>query len=268
MRGIPLEQTLALYAGYEEGTHNPQSPRTLPVSIPVAAQIPHAVGLAYATRARGERETVTVAFFGDGATSEGDFHEALNFAGVWNVPVVFVCQNNQWAISLPRAEQTKSETIAQKAIAYGIEGIQVDGNDALAVYRATSEAIERARKGGGPTLIEAVTYRLMMHTTADDPTKYRTDDEVEQWWQRDPIPRFRGYLTKKGLWDDAKEEALQVEIKATIDEEVKRFESRTPGRPDLGFDHLYAEEHPALEEQRREFLARVEGRASEEASHG
>lgn len=268
MRGIPLEQTLALYAGYEEGTHNPEAPRTLPVSIPVGAQIPHAVGLAYAARARGEKDTVVVAFFGDGATSEGDFHEALNFAGVWNVPVVFICQNNQWAISLPRSEQTKSETIAQKAIGYGIEGIQVDGNDALAVYRATSSAIERARKGGGPTLIEAVTYRLMMHTTADDPTKYRTDDEVESWWKKDPIPRFRQYLEKKKLWDDEKEEQLQAAIKAEVDEQVRRFEARSEIKPDLAFDHLYEDPHPAIEEQRKEFLARLSLKAGEVVDHG
>lgn len=268
MRGIPFEQILALYAGYEEGNHNPQSPRTLPNSIPVGSQIPHATGLAYAARARGEADTAVVAFFGDGATSEGDFHEGLNFAGVWRAPVVFVCQNNGWAISLPRSEQTASETIAQKAIAYGIEGIQVDGNDALAVYRATSDALERARNGDGPTLIEAVTYRLLMHTTSDDPTKYRGDEEVESWWSRDPIPRLRTYLEKRGIWTKEREEELALEIKTEIDSAVERFESRPPIKPDAPFDDVLATTHDVIEEQRAEFLANLERSRGQEVDHG
>lgn len=268
MRGIPLEQVLALYAGYEEGNHNPGSPRTLPNSIPVGSQIPHATGLAFAARALGEVDTAVVAFFGDGATSEGDFHEGLNFAGVWRAPVVFVCQNNGWAISLPRSEQTASETIAQKAIAYGIEGIQVDGNDALAVYRATSEALDRARNGGGPTLIEAVTYRLLQHTTSDDPTKYRADDEVEAWWRRDPIPRLRTYLEKRGIWNDEREQELALEIKAEIDEAVERFESRSPLKPDAPFDDVLSTKHDVIEEQRVEFLENLEKNNSGEVDHG
>lgn len=268
MRGIPLEKTLALYAGYEEGNHNPQSPRTLPLSIPVGSQIPQATGLAYAARASGEEGTAVVCFFGDGATSEGDFHEGLNFAGVWQVPVVFVCQNNGWAISLPTEQQTHSESIAQKAIAYGIEGVRVDGNDPLAVYAATSEALERARAGGGPTLIEAVTYRLMQHTTSDDPSKYRTDDEVKMWWDRDPIPRFRGYLEKKGFWNDERERTLQEEIKAEIDSAVQRFESQLEVKSDSSFDHVLASQSDGIEEQRAEFLRNLELERPVEAKHG
>jgi pyruvate dehydrogenase E1 component alpha subunit len=265
MRGIPLEQVLALYAGFEEGNHNPQSPRTLPISIPVGSQIPHATGLAYAARALGEKDTAVVAFLGDGATSEGDFHEALNFAGVWNAPVVFVCQNNGWAISLPRSQQTASATIAQKAVAYGIAGIQVDGNDALAVYRATAEALDRAREGGGPTLIEAVTYRLLQHTTSDDPKKYRSDEEVEAWLRRDPLPRLRGYLEKKGLWDEAQERELVERVKAEVDAAVQRFEARGAVKPDAPFDHVLAAPLGTSEEQRAEFLAQL---VRHEASHG
>ena len=263
MRGVPLEQVLALYAGYEEGNRIPASLRTLPMAIPVASQIPHAPGLAYAARLLGEPETAVVCFFGDGATSEGDFHEALNFAAVWKVPVVFVCQNNGWAISLPTREQTASATIAQKAIAYGIPGIQVDGNDALAVYRATADALRRARKGEGPTLIEAVTYRLMMHTTSDDPTKYRDDAEVEDWWSRDPLPRMRRYLEGEGLWDDGREEGLQAEIKGAIDGAIQRFEARKSVPPDTPFDHVLGTSHPSIEEQRRAFLDAREEEAAD-----
>ncbi len=202
MRGETLENSMLLFNGWEEGNINDDSPRTLPVSIVLASQLPQAVGLAYASRYKGEKDTVVLAMFGDGATSEGDFHEALNFAGVLSAPVIFLCQNNQYAISTPLKIQTKSRTIAQKAIAYGIFGIQVDGNDALAVYQAVREAADRARAGEGPTLIEAVTYRMLMHTTADDPTRYRSDDEVAAWEAKDPLIRFKKFLTDKGIWDD------------------------------------------------------------------
>jgi pyruvate dehydrogenase E1 component alpha subunit len=268
MRGVGLDQILALYAGWEEGNVMADAPRTLPISIPVGAQIPHAVGLAYASRALGEPETAAVAFFGDGATSEGDFHEALNFAALWKVPVVFVCLNNGWAISLPREQQTSSATIAQKAIAYGMEGVQVDGNDPLAVYQATTEALDRARQGGGPTLIEAVTYRLMMHTTSDAPDKYRAQEEVDQWWKREPLPRFRAYLTQRGIWSTEQEEKLQQRVKAEVDEAVRRFEEARREPPEAPFDHVLSGRHPALEEQRREFLARLERLGQREVPHG
>jgi len=196
-------------------------------------------------------------FFGDGATSEGDFHEALNFAGVWKAPTVFMCQNNQWAISIPRSKQTAAGTLAQKAIAHGIPGIQVDGNDVLAVYKATSEALERARNGEGPTLIEGITFRLMMHTTADDPKKYRTEEMEKKWWKVEPLIRFRKYLEGKDLWDDAKEKALLEEIKQEIDATVKEFETPHQFKPDEPFDHIFGTTHPDIEEQRQKFLAEL-----------
>jgi pyruvate dehydrogenase E1 component alpha subunit len=253
MRGEPLVNTMLVYNGWEEGSYNPQSPRTLPVAIVLASQLPYAVGLAYASQQKGE-DSVALAFFGDGASSEGDFHEALNFAAVWKAPVVFVNQNNHYAISTPRHKQTASNTIAQKAISYGIPSIQVDGNDALAVYKATKEAVDRARAGEGPTLIENITYRMLMHTTADDPTKYRDDEEVQAWKDRDPLIRFKKYLTNKKIWNNKKQEALEAEIKAELEAAVKEFESMSDFKPDAHFDYLFGDQPEVIEEQRREFL--------------
>jgi pyruvate dehydrogenase E1 component alpha subunit len=192
-------------------------------------------------------------YFGDGATSEGDFHEAMNFAGVWHVPVVFLCQNNQWAISVPLKKQTHSRTIAQKALAYGIPGIQVDGNDILAVRAASFEAVERARAGDGPTLIECVTYRLGVHTTADDPTKYRSNEEVAEWERKDPLTRFGAYLKKKRLLD----EGLETEIDAEIAAAIARFEATAAADPLTMFDHVYAELPPDLKVQREAMAERL-----------
>ncbi|MFH1748487.1 MAG: pyruvate dehydrogenase (acetyl-transferring) E1 component subunit alpha [Planctomycetota bacterium] len=254
MRGEPLENALLYYNGYEEGNVFPGGDRTLPISIIIASQALHAVGIAYAMRLRGETDTAVVCFMGDGATSEGDFHEALNFATVWQVPVVFIIQNNGWAISVPRAKQTHSQTLAQKALAYDMPGIQVDGNDALAMYQATKEALDRARAGEGPTLIEAVTYRLRMHTTADDPSKYRSDDELHAWEKRDPLPRFRKYLEAKGIWNEKNQAELEAEVKRQIEDAVKEFEARKDFKPDAPFDHVFGTEHARIEEQRAEFL--------------
>jgi pyruvate dehydrogenase E1 component alpha subunit len=253
-RGEPLSNLYLFHNGYEEGNVSPTSGRTLPISIVVGAQLLHAVGIGYAMRYRGEKESAVVTFFGDGATSQGDFHEALNFAAVWKAPVVFVCQNNGWAISLPRGKQTTSRTLAQKSIAYDIPGIQVDGNDPLAMYKASKEALDRARAGEGPTLIEAITYRLMMHTTADDPTRYRADEEVKEWWKKDPIPRLRTYLENKGIWDREKQAKMEEEIKAEVDEAVKEFESKKDFKPDTPFDYVFGTKHDIIEEQRAEFL--------------
>lgn len=255
--GEALADQLTYYNGFEEGTVRPGgNGRLLPISVIVGSQTLHAVGIAYAMKYRGEKAAVLV-FLGDGATSEGDFHEAMNFAAVWQVPVVFICQNNQWAISVPRAKQTKANTIAQKAIAYQMPGIQVDGNDILAMYRATKEALERAYEGGGPTLIEAVTYRLTMHTTADDPKKYRTDEEVEQWLAREPLIRFRKYLENKGIWSEEKQSALDEEIKQEVEAAVQAFEAHTDFKPDAPFDHVFGTKHESIEEQRREFLTAI-----------
>jgi pyruvate dehydrogenase E1 component alpha subunit len=252
-RGWPIEKILAFYAGRLEGGQPAPEQHDLAVTIPVATQLPHAVGLAYAIQYRGE-DAVVMVYFGDGATSEGDFHEAANFAGVWHGPVVFVCQNNQWAISVPLKKQTNSRTIAQKAIAYGFPGIQVDGNDVLAVYAASREAVDRARAGEGPTLIECVTYRLGMHTTADDPTKYRSEEEVTFWEQKDPLTRFRVYLEKKKLLDASVEEQVDEEIARA----VERFEAMPPADPLSMFDHAYAELPPGVAAQRAELAARLQ----------
>jgi pyruvate dehydrogenase E1 component alpha subunit len=249
-RGWPIEKLLLFFAGFLEGGQPAPGQRDLPITIPVATQLPHAVGLAYAAQYRGD-DVVVMAYFGDGATSEGDFHEALNFAGVWHVPVVFVCQNNQWAISVPLKKQTHSRTLAQKALAYGLPGIQVDGNDVLAVYAATREAVDRARAGEGPTMIECVTYRLGMHTTADDPSKYRSEEEVREWERKDPLTRFAAYLRARGLLD----EGLEQEVDAEIAAGVARFEALAQADPLTMFDHVYAEMPPHLAEQREE-LAR------------
>ena len=256
-RGWPIEKLLLFFAGYLEGGQPAPDQHDLPVTIPVATQLPHAVGLAYAAQYRGD-DAVVMVYFGDGATSEGDFHEALNFAGVWQVPVVFVCQNNQWAISVPLKKQTHSRTLAQKAHAYGVPGLQVDGNDVLAVHAAAREAVDRARAGDGPTLIECVTYRLGVHTTADDPTKYRSEEEVQAWERKDPLTRFRAYLEKKTLLEDGLEQRVDAEIAAA----VARFEATGPADPLTLFDHLYAELPPHLAEQRAELERRLRAGAA------
>jgi pyruvate dehydrogenase E1 component alpha subunit len=244
-RGWPIEKLLLFFAGHLEGGQPAPDQHDLPITIPVATQLPHAVGLAYAAQYRGD-DVVVMAYFGDGATSEGDFHEAMNFAGVWHVPVIFICQNNQWAISVPLKKQTHSRTIAQKALAYGLPGLQVDGNDVLAVYAAAREAVERARAGDGPTLIECVTYRLGVHTTADDPTKYRSEAEVAMWEQKDPLTRFRAYLEKRNLL----EEGLEQRVDEEIAEAIRRFESTPSADPLVMFDHAYAELPPDVQAQR------------------
>jgi pyruvate dehydrogenase E1 component alpha subunit len=262
-RGWPIEKVLLFFAGYLEGSQPAPDQRDLPVTIPVATQLPHAVGLAYAARYRGD-DAVVMAYCGDGATSEGDFHEALNFAGVWHVPVVFVVQNNQWAISVPLKKQTHSRTLAQKALAYGFPGIQVDGNDVLAVYAASREAVARARAGDGPTLVECVTYRLGVHTTADDPSRYRSAEEVEAWERKDPLTRFGAYLEKKNLM----EPGLEQEVDAEIARAVQAFEATPPADPLAMFDHAYAEAPAHLTTERSEVEERLRGggaaRAAEE----
>lgn len=259
-RGTPMEKILLVYGGFYQGNQVPQGSRDLLVSVPVGTQPLHAVGIAYGIKYEG-KDDLAVTFFGDGATSEGDFHEALNFAGVFQTPTLFICQNNQWAISVPRQRQTRSKTIAQKAVAYGIPGLQVDGNDVLAVYAAAKEAADRARSGGGPTLIENVTYRLSVHTTADDPTKYRDDAEVEEWEKKDPLPRFQNYLLEKGVLSEAEIERLEEEIKAEIQASVDKAENQMKELEDDAlsmFDHHYEEMPEYLESQRQELKEELE----------
>jgi pyruvate dehydrogenase E1 component alpha subunit len=253
-RGRSLESVILYNNGFNEGVDIPKGSNDLPISVPVGSQIIHAVGLGWAARYR-QTDDVAMAFFGDGATSEGDFHEGLNFAGVFQAPAIFVCQNNHWAISLPRSKQTRSKTLAQKALAYGMPGIQVDGNDILAVYAAAREAVDRARSGGGPTLIECVTYRMAVHTTADDPKRYRSEEEVEQWKKRDPITRFQNYLMDKGVVSEDKIAGLDSEVAAEIQSAIDRAEEqmKTLGDPIDMFKHTCAQIPPFLKEQKEAF---------------
>jgi len=267
-RGRSLESVILYNNGFNEGVDIPEDSNDLPISIPVGSQILHAVGLAWAAKYR-QTDNVAMAFFGDGATSEGDFHEGLNFASVFQAPVIFVCQNNHWAISLPRSKQTRSKTLAQKALAYNMPGIQVDGNDILAVYAAAREAVDRARSGGGPTLIECVTYRMAVHTTADDPKRYRTAEEVEQWEKRDPITRFQNYLEDKGVLSEDKIAGLEAEVAEEIQSAIDRAEEqmKTLGDPIDMFEHAYAEMPPYLKAQKDAF-ARELAETGKEGNHG
>jgi pyruvate dehydrogenase E1 component alpha subunit len=267
-RGRTLESVIIYNNGFNEGGAIAENLHNLPVSVPVGSQILHAVGLGWAIKYR-HRDDVVMTFFGDGATSQGDFHEGLNFAGVFQTPVVFVCQNNHYAISIPVAKQTRSQTLAQKAIAYGIPGIQVDGNDVLAVYAAAQEAVERARSGGGPTLVECVTYRLSVHTTADDPKRYRTDEEVAHWQQRDPIPRFQRYLLEKGVLSPEKIAGLDSEVMAEIQTAIDRAEEqmKSLGDPLDMFAHTFADPPADLQAQKELLAAELAG-TDGEGTHG
>jgi pyruvate dehydrogenase E1 component subunit alpha len=229
-RGIPMQNILLFWGGDERGMLGFRERHCLPFAVPVGTQVPHAVGLAMAAKLRGER-AVVACYFGDGATSTGDCHEGLTMAGTFKTPVVFVCQNNQWAISVPRARQCGAETFAQKALAYGIDGIQVDGNDVLACYSAAAAAIARARRGEGATLIEAFTYRLGDHTTADDASRYRDPAEVEAWKQRDPLQRLRRYLEETGQWNAQREADLLADCRRRVDAAVTAAESLSPPDP-------------------------------------
>jgi 2-oxoisovalerate dehydrogenase E1 component len=231
-RGLPIEVLLAYWKGLPNARWDMEKYRTGIVSVPIASQLPHAVGYSYVTKLRGE-STVTAVYFGDGATSEVDFHSGMNFAGVWKTPTVFICANNLYAISVPYEKQTASETIAQKAQAYGFEGVRVDGMDVVAVYLAMQEAVARARDGDGPTLIEAMTYRYGPHATADDPTLYRSREEEESWRQRDPIDRLRRFLEDRGEWDEAVEEKVTMETSDLVAAAITEIEAQPlPGRDD------------------------------------
>lgn len=251
LRGLPLSSFYLYWMGNEEGMRVPKELNNFTVSIPVGTQVPHAVGAAWAAKIRGDEVAVMVTF-GDGATSEGDFHEGMNFSGVFKAPVVFVCLNNQYAISVPRKRQSASKTLAQKAFAYGFSGVLVDGNDVLAMYAAAKEALDKARAGKGPTMLEAYTYRLGDHTTSDDASRYRKDEEVKEWEKKDPLIRFRAYLEGKGLWSEEYEKKLIEEVQAEIDKAVKEAESVPPPSPEDIFNYNYAETPLSLKEQLEE----------------
>lgn len=261
VRGVtPVE--LLLYWGGDERGSNFAGPRAdFPVSIPVASQFPHAVGAALAFQQRGEPR-VALVFGGDGATSKGDFYEALNIVGVWRLPAVFVISNNQWAISMRREDQTASPTLAEKALAAGVPGEQVDGDDVLAVRHVIGRALERARRGEGGALIECLTYRLGDHTTADDASRYRDDAEVSPHWKEEPIARLRAHLASAGLWDKEREEALLHQCREEIEAAAETYLATSPEPATALFDHLYARLPADLEPQRA--LAQE----SAEAGHG
>ena len=239
-RKQPIVQVLQYWSGDERGSISPQNVNNFPIAIPVGTQTVHAAGAAFAAKLQGKKQ-VSAVYFGDGATSKGDFHEAMNFAGVFQVPAVFICENNQYAISVPRAKQTHSETIAQKAIAYGIEGIQVDGMDVFAVYKAAKDAVDKARSGKGPTLIECYTYRMADHSTSDDASKYRTKEELELWAKKDPIERLEKYMRKKGLLDDAYKNNVLTKSQEAVEKAVTEFEKLPPPDPKDIFKYVFAE---------------------------
>jgi 2-oxoisovalerate dehydrogenase E1 component alpha subunit len=250
-RGTKMEEILLFWGGDERGNLSSGPAHDFPYCIPVGSQAPHAAGVAYAFKLRKEPR-VAVCLFGDGATSKGDVWEAMNFAGVHKLPVVFVANNNQWAISVPLKLQTASETLAQKAIAAGFSGEQVDGNDVIAVHAAAEDAIAQARAGGGPRLIEAMTYRLSDHTTADDAARYRPPEEVQARWKEEPIARLRAYLVSQKAWGKAEEEQLAAECQKQIEAAVERYLAFGPRAPETMFDHLYAELPRTYASQRQE----------------
>jgi 2-oxoisovalerate dehydrogenase E1 component alpha subunit len=257
LRGVPMSKILLYWGGDERGMAYPEGTpayHDFPLSVPIATHIPHAIGVAYAFKLRGEKRAV-LASCGDGATSKGDFYEAVSSAKVWNLPIVFLVSNNQWAISLPRSRQTGAETIAQKALAGGLPGEQSDGNDVIATRFVLERAIERARSGGGPSLVEAVTYRLHDHTTADDARRYRSEEEVKAAWERCPVKRLKAYLEAQKLWSAADEEALQKEGTELAEAAAQEFLHISPDHPEAIFDHLYAQLPKQYEWQRDEVRA-------------
>jgi len=257
-RGVKMEEILLYWGGDERGNRSSGPPHDFPFCVPVGSQAPHAAGVAYAFRLRREPR-VAVCLFGDGATSKGDVWEAMNFAGVWKLPLVFVANNNQWAISVPLKLQTASATLAQKAIAAGFTGEQVDGNDVIAVRAAAEEAVAAARAGGGPRLIEAVTYRLGDHTTADDAARYRPPEEVQARWKEEPIARLRSYLVGRKAWGKSQEEELAAECQERVEAAVERYLATAARGPQTMFDHLYAELPDVYAGQRQELEQASDG---------
>jgi pyruvate dehydrogenase E1 component alpha subunit len=253
VHGQDMFRVFLYWMGHVEGSLCPKGKRIMPPSVPIATQMVHAVGTAWASKLKGEQD-VSIAYFGDGATSEGDFHEALNFAGVYKTPTVFFCQNNGYAISVPFEKQSSSKTISQRAAAYDIKGVRVDGNDIFAVWLTVKDAIERGLKGEGPTLIEAITFRYGAHTTADDPKKYRDQEAASKLWRDnyDPIIRLKKFLHKKGHWSEEQEAQLLKQIDDQIDTHLQNAESYPKADPLDMFNHVYAQTPWYIQEQQEE----------------
>jgi pyruvate dehydrogenase E1 component alpha subunit len=250
-RGVKMEDILLFWGGDERGSNWSGPAHDFPFCIPVGSQAPHAAGVGYTFRYR-KQPRVAVCIFGDGATSKGDVWEAMNFAGVWKLPVLFIANNNQWAISVPLKLQTASQTLAQKAIAAGFSGEQVDGNDIIAVRAAAVDAIATARAGGGPRLIEAVTYRLGDHTTADDAARYRPPEDVQTRWKEEPIARLRAYLVSRLNWRKSEEEEVATDCERRVERAIEHYLATVPRAPETMFDHLYAALPSAYASQRKE----------------
>ncbi|MBL4780683.1 MAG: pyruvate dehydrogenase (acetyl-transferring) E1 component subunit alpha [Porticoccaceae bacterium] len=263
IRGMSPAEVFIYWGGDERGGNLNGTSRDLPICVPIATQLTQAAGVATALKIKGE-EGVVVVSCGDGATSKGDFMEAMNLAGVWDLPIVFIINNNRWAISVPLAQQTRAATLAQKAIAAGIEGLQVDGNDPIAVYDAISKAIQRARENQQPALIEALSYRLCDHTTADDASRYRDADELKAHWQEEPLLRFQQFLHQQGLWDAEREKALQQRCQQVIDTAVAEYLALEAEPPGAIIDYLHAFLPHALETQRAEIMLKSNSMNSSE----
>jgi 2-oxoisovalerate dehydrogenase E1 component alpha subunit len=249
LRGVTMTESLLYWGGDERGSDFAVPRHDFPNCVPIGTQVCHAAGAAYAFRLRGEPR-VAVAIFGDGSTSKGDFYEAMNMAGVWQAPLVLVINNNQWAISVPRSTQSAAQTLAQKAIAAGIDGLQVDGNDVIAVHQVMHAALAKARRGDGPTLIEALSYRLGDHTTADDATRYRDSELIRKQWEYEPLLRLRTYLMRMNVWDKAQDEQLGKTCHEQVEQAVEAYLAVAPPEITAMFDHLYETLPHALREQR------------------
>jgi 2-oxoisovalerate dehydrogenase E1 component alpha subunit len=271
LRGAPIDQIVCEWFGHEG---DPSKGRQMPVhyslrcinfvsiSSPIGTQITHAVGAAMAAKIRKD-DTVFMTYFGDGGTSSNDFHAGLNFAAVTKAPCVFICENNQWAISVPSHRQTGSETMAQKAVAYGMPGVRVDGNDILAVYRVCMEAVDRARKGEGPTMVETVTYRMASHSSSDDASRYRDQEEYERWKQRDPIQRFQKYLKRRKVWTEEWQTEIEETYKNELNAAIKRAEAAPKPSIESMFEGVYMNKTQQLTAQQEELLS-LEGPAAED----
>ena len=256
VKGLPLPTLIYAFRGFTP-EHYPGENHCLPIQIVIGTQMLHAVGLAMAAKISGDK-AVAVGVCGDGATSEGDFNEALNFAGVFQAPVVLVVQNNGWAISVPRHKQSAAPTFAARGAGFGVPSVLVDGNDILAVYAVMQQAVERARAGQGPTLVETLTYRIGAHTTADDPTRYRSPEEVEAWRAKDPLTRFKRFLVSRDMLDEEQDRQLIAAVEEEINEAVRVAEAMPPMAPDSFFDYTSASLSPRLQEQRADLLRYVE----------